>query len=137
MTLKSVLGRNLIWEYLLGPLLGPFSVPLRRRIAINEVDHNFAYIHQFIAECNESIAKYVPPGLLGSMGVSLTKWSKQGEDIVSNVTLKSLKKPDEIIPIRITIGTEQVKIGDELMSLYDNDRILNNIAQKVFDFFSM
>src|SRR5262249_1476477 len=104
------LGPNLIWEYLLGPLLGPFSVPLRRRIAINEVDHNFACIHQFIAECNESIAKYVSPGLLGSTGVSLTKCSKQGEDIVSNVTLKSLKKSDGIIPIRMTIGTEQGKL---------------------------
>jgi len=135
--MRLALGRNLIWKYLLGPLLGPFSFPLRRRIAINEVDHNFAYVHQFIAECNESIAKYVPPGLLGSTGVSLTKWSKQGEDIVSNVTLKSLKRPDGIIPVRLTIGTEQVKIGDELMSLYDNERILNNIARKVSDFFSM
>jgi hypothetical protein len=71
--------------------------------------------------------------LLGSTGVSLTKWTKKGEDVVSNVTLKSLKKPDEIIPIRIT----QVKIGDELMSLYDNERIKNNIARKVSDFFSV
>jgi len=60
MTLKSVLGRSLIWEYLLGAVLGPLSNPLRRHIAIKEATRRFAHIHQFIAECNESLAKYLP-----------------------------------------------------------------------------
>jgi hypothetical protein len=62
--MESVLGRNLLWEYLLGPVLGPFGSLLRRHIAINEANQSFAHIHRFIAECNKSLAKHLPAGLL-------------------------------------------------------------------------
>ena len=136
MTLKSVLGRNLIWEYLLGPVLGPFSNPLRRHIAINEANRSFAHIHQFIAECNESLAKYLPAGLLNLAGVSMAEWSREGEDIISNLRLRSVRKQQTIISLRITVGSDQVRIGDELMSLSDSEKILNSISRKVSDFFS-
>jgi len=78
----------------------------------------------------------MPPGLANSWGVSLAEWSREGNDIVSNLRLKTLRKKETIIPIRITVGTEQVKIGDELMLLSDSEKILNSISRKVSDFFS-
>jgi hypothetical protein len=134
--LRSVLRRRIIWEYPLGPLLGPFSAPLRGHIAINEANQSFARVHQFISECNESLAKYLPAGLLNSAGVSMAKWSRDGEDIISHLTLRSLKRPQVTIPIRITVGTDQVKIGDELVSVSDSEKLLNSISRKVVDFFS-
>lgn len=67
--MESVLGRNLIWEYLLGPVLGPFGSLLRQHIAINEANQSFAHIHRFIAECNKSLVKHLPAGLLNSAGL--------------------------------------------------------------------
>ena len=72
MTLGLALRRRILWEYLLEPLLGPFSAPLRRHIAIKEANQSFGHIRRFIAECNESLAKFMPPGLANSWGVSLT-----------------------------------------------------------------
>ena len=137
MTTKSVLGRKLIWKYLWEPLLGPLSSPVRGHIAKQEVDQSFAHIHQFVAECNDSIARYVPPGLLNSTGVSLAAWSREGEEIISTLSLRSLKKREMTIPIRIAVGTGQVKIGDESMSLSDSEKLLNSISRKVSQFFSM
>jgi len=109
---------------------------LRRHIAIKEANQSFGHIRRFIAECNESLAKFMPPGLANSWGVSLAEWSREGNDIVSNFRLRTLRKQETIIPIRITVGTEQVKIGDELMLLSDSEKILNSISRKVSDFFS-
>src|SRR5262249_15819497 len=64
----------------------------------------------FVVGCNESLAKYLPPGLANSWGVSMAKWSREGDDIISNLRLRSLRKQETTIPIRITVGTEQVKI---------------------------
>ena len=136
MTLRLALRRRILWEYLLEPLLGPFSAPLRRHIAIKEANQSFGHVRRFIAECNESLARYMPPGLANSWGVSLAEWSREGNDIVSNLRLKTLRKKETIIPIRITVGTEQVKIGDELMLLSDSETILNSVSRKVSDFFS-
>ena len=133
MRLRS--GLRLSWEYLWGLLLGPFSVPLRRHIAINQANQSFAHIHQFIANCNESLAKYLPSALLESTGVSLTEWSREGDDIISNLTLKSLRKQETTIPVRVTVGTEQVRIGEELMLLSDSEKIPNSISRRVANFF--
>jgi hypothetical protein len=136
MTLASVLRQRIIWEYLLEPLLGPFGAPLRRHIAIKEANQTFGHVRRFVAECNQSLAKYLPPGLANSWGVSMVEWSREGNDIISNIRLSSLRKQETVIPIRITVGAEQVKIGDELMLLSDSERILNSVSRKVSDFFS-
>src|SRR5262249_49019536 len=136
MRLNPVLRRRIIWNYLLEPLLGPFSGPLRRHIAINEANQSFGHVRQFLAECNESLAKYLPPGLANSWGVSMAEWSREGNDIISNLRMRSLRKQETSIPIRITVGAEQVKIGDELMLLTDSERILNSVSRKVSEFFS-
>jgi hypothetical protein len=85
MTLRLASRRRILWEYLLEPLLGPFSAPLRRHIAIKEANQSFGHVRRFLAECNESLAKYLPPGLASSWGVSLAEWSREGNDIVSNL----------------------------------------------------
>jgi hypothetical protein len=74
--------------------------------------------------------------LASSAGVSLTAWSREGDQIVSSLRLKSLKKPEMIILLKIKLGTEQVKIGDSALLLSDSERILNVIARTVSDFFS-
>jgi hypothetical protein len=74
--------------------------------------------------------------LASSAGVSLATWSLEGDHIVSSLRLKSLKKTEMIIPLRIKLGTEQVKIGESLLLLSDSERILNVIARTVSDFFS-
>jgi hypothetical protein len=130
----------MIWEHLLRPVLGPFSGTverrLRGRVAIKKANQSFAHITQFIAEFNETLSKNVPPGLVSLAGVSLTGWSRQGDDIISSLRLRSLRKQEMIIPLRIKVGAEQVKIGEASLLLSDSERILNVIARTVSDFFS-
>src|SRR6266516_8217692 len=124
------------WVRLLGPVLGPFTGTVERRIAIKKANQRFAHINRFIAEVNESLSEYIPPGLASSAGVSLTAWSREGEHIVSSLRLRSLRKQEVIIPIQIKLGTEQLKIGETSLSLSDNERILSIITRTVSDFFS-
>ncbi len=124
------------WVRLLGPVLGPFTGTVEGRIAIKKANQRFAHIDRFIAEVNESLSEYIPPGLISSAGVSRTAWSREGEHIVSSLRLKSLKKQEMTIPVRIKIGTDQVEIGEASLLLSDSERILNVIARTVSDFFS-
>ena len=124
------------WVRLLGPVLGPFTGTVERRIAIKKANQRFAHIDRFIAEVNETLSEYIPPGLISSAGVSLTAWSREGEHIVSSLRLKSLRKQEMTIPVRIKIGTDQVEIGEASLLLSDSERILNVIARTVSDFFS-
>ena len=98
------------WVRLLGPVLGPFSGTIERRLhgrfAIKKAKQSFGHITQFIAELNETLSKNLPPGLVSSAGVSLTGWSQQGDDIISSLRLRSLRKQEMIIPLRIPVGTE-------------------------------
>jgi len=61
------------WVRLLGPVLGPFTDPLERRLrerdAIRKANQSFRHITQFIAEFNETLVKDLPPGLASSAGV--------------------------------------------------------------------
>ncbi len=128
------------WVRLLGPVLGPFSGTIERRLrgrfAIKEANQIFGHITQFIAELNETLSKNLPPGLVSSAGVSLTGWSQQGDDIINSLRLRSLRKQEMIIPLRIAVGTDQVKIGDVSLLLSDSEAILGVITRTVFGFFS-
>ncbi len=128
------------WEHLLARVLGLFSGTIERRLrgrfAIKEANQIFGHITRFIAELNETLSKNLPPGLVSSAGVSLTAWSREGEHIVSSLRLKSLKKQEMTIPVRIKVGTDQVEIGEASLLLSDSERILNVIARTVSDFFS-
>jgi len=73
---------------------------------------------------------------VSSAGVSLTSWSQQGDDIISSLRLRSLRKQEMIIPLRITVGTDQVKIGEVSLLLSDSEGILGVITRTVFGFFS-
>jgi len=120
----------------LAPVLGPFPGTVERRIAIKKANQRFAHIDRFIAEVNETLSEYIPPGLASSAGVSRTAWSREREHIVSSLRLKSLKKQEMTIPVRIKVGTDQVEIGEASLLLSDSERILNVIARTVSDFFS-
>ncbi len=124
------------WVRLLGPVLGPFSGTVEGRIAIKKANQRFAHIDRFIAEVNETLSEYIPPGLASSAGVSRTAWSREREHIVSSLRLKSLRKQEMTIPVRIKVGTDQVEIGEASLLLSDSERILNVIARTVSDFFS-
>ena len=128
------------WVRLLGPVLGPFTDPIERRLrerdAIKRANQSFGHITQFIAELNETLSKNLPPGLVSSAGVSLTSWSQQGDDIISSLRLRSLRKQEMIIPLRITVGRDQVKIGEVSLLLSDSEGILGVITRTVFGFFS-
>jgi len=128
------------WVRLLGPVLGPFTDPLERRLrerdAIRKANRSFGHITQFIAEFNETLVKDLPPGLASSAGVSLTDWSRQGDDIISSLTLRSLRKQEMIIPLRITVGTDQVTIGEVSLLLSDSEGIQGVITSTVIRFFS-
>src|SRR6266516_5086837 len=91
---------------------------------------------RFIAELNETLSKNLPPGLVSSAGVSLTGWSQQGNDTISSLRLRSLRKQEMIIPLRIAVGTDQVKIGEVSLLLSDSEGILGVITRTVFGFFS-
>src|SRR6266849_2384634 len=128
------------WARLLGPVLGPFIDPLERRSrerdAIRKANQSFGHITQFIAEFNEPLVKDLPPGLASSAGVSRTTWSRQGDDIISSLRLRSLRKQEMIIPLRITVGTDQVKIGEVSLLLSDSEGIRAVITSTVIRFFS-
>ena len=128
------------WVRLLGPVLGPFTDPIERRLrerdAIKRANQSFGHITQFIAELNETLSKNLPPGLVSSAGVSLTSWSQQGDDIISWLRLRSLRKQEMIILLRITVGRDQVKIGEVSLLLSDSEGILGVITRTVFGFFS-
>ena len=118
------------------PVLGPFSGAFEARVAIKRANQRFAHINQFIGEVNERFSQYIAPGLIGSEGASLTAWSREGDHIVSSLRLKSLRKQEMIVSIRIKVGTDHVKIGDASLLLSDNEAILNAVARAVSDFFS-
>jgi hypothetical protein len=124
------------WVRLLGPVLGPFTGTVERRAAIRKANRSFGHITQFIAEFNETLVKDLPPGLASSAGVSLTDWSRQGNDIISSLRRRSLRKQEMTIPLRITVGTEQVKIGEVSLLLSDNEGIRGVITSTVIRFFS-
>jgi len=128
------------WVRLLGPVLGPFTDPLERRVrerdAIRKANQSFGHITQFIAEFNETLVKDLPPGLASSAGVSLTAWSRQGDAIISSLRLRSLRKQEMIIPLRITVGTDQVAIGEVSLLLSDSEDILGAVTRTVIGFFS-
>ena len=128
------------WVRLLGPVLGPFTDPIERRLrerdAIKRANQSFGHITQFIAELNETLSKNLPPGLVSSAGVSLTGCSQQGDDIINSLRLRSLRKQEMIIPLRITVGRDQVKIGEVSLLLSDSEGILGVITRTVFGFFS-
>jgi riboflavin synthase alpha subunit len=126
----------MIWNYLLRPVLGPFSGTVEGRVAIKKANQRFAHINRFIAELNETLSEYIPPGLVSSTGVSLTAWSREGDHITSSLRLRSLRKQEMIIPLRIKVGTDQVEIGEASLLLSDSERLLNVITRIVSDFFS-
>jgi hypothetical protein len=124
------------WVRLLGPVLGPFTGTVERLVAIRKAKQSFGHITQFIAEFNETLFKNLPPASASSAGVSLTAWSRQGDDIVSSLRLRSLRRQEMIIPLRIKVGTDQVKIGEVSLLLSDSEGILGVITRKVIGFFS-
>ncbi len=124
------------WVRLLGPVLGPFTGTVERRVAIGKANRSFRHITQFIAEFNETLVKDLPPGLANSAGVSLTAWSRQGDDMISSLKLRSLRKEEMIIPLRIAVGSDQVKIGEGSLLLSDSEGILGVITNTVIRFFS-
>src|SRR6266704_2155711 len=113
------------WEHLLARVLGLFSGTIERRLrgrfAIKETNQIFGHITRFIAELNETLSKNLPPGLVSSAGVSLTGCSQQGDDIINSLRLRSLRKQEMIIPLRIAVGTDQVKIGEVSLLLSDSE----------------
>ncbi len=90
------------WVRLLGPVLGPFSGTIERRLhgrfAIKKANQSFGHITQFIAELNETLSKNLPPGLVDSAGVSLTGWSQQGDDIISSLRLTLGTRAPMVVP---------------------------------------
>src|SRR5216684_5508721 len=128
------------WVRLLARVLGLFSGTIERRLrgrfAIKETNQIFGHITQFIAELNETLSKNLPLGLVSSAGVSLTGWSQQGDDIINSLRLRSLRKQEMIIPLRIAVGTDQVKIGEVSLLLSDSEGIRGVITSTVIRFFS-
>src|SRR6266498_1531163 len=54
------------WIRLLEPVLGPFSGPIERRVAIKRANQSFGHITQFIKEFNETLFQGLPAGLVSS-----------------------------------------------------------------------
>ena len=69
--------------------------------------------------------------------MSLTSWSQQGDDIISSLRLRSLRKQEMIIPLRITVGTDQVTIGEVSLLLSDGEGMQGVITSTVIRFFSI
>src|SRR5712691_65830 len=90
------------WEHLLARVLGLFRGTiegrLRGRFAIKETNQIFGHITRFIAELNETLSKYLPPGLVSSAGVSLTGWSQQGDDIINSLRLTLGTRAPMVVP---------------------------------------
>ncbi len=68
--------------------------------------------------------------------MSLTAWSREGDHVVSSLRLRSPTKQEMIIPLRITVGKDQVKIGEVSLLLSDTEGIMGVITRTVFGFFS-
>ena len=117
-------------------LVSAIARHLRGRAAIKRANQSFAHINGFIAELNEILCKDLPPGLVRSAGVSLTAWSGEGDHIVSSLRLRSPTKQEKIIPLRITVGKDRVKIGEVSLLLSDSEGILGVITRAVSGFFS-
>jgi hypothetical protein len=117
-------------------LVSTIARHLRGRAAIKGANQSFEHINRFIAELNEILYKDLPPGLVSSAGVSLTAWSREGDHIVSSLRLRSPTKQERIIPLRITVGKDQVKIGEVSLLLSDTEGIMGVITRTVFGFFS-
>jgi hypothetical protein len=117
-------------------LVSAIARRLRGRAAIKRANQSFEHINRFIAEINEILYKDLPPGLVSSAGVSLTAWSREGDHVVSSLRLRSPTKQEMIIPLRITVGKDQVKIGEVSLLLSDSEGILGVITRAVFGFFS-
>jgi len=117
-------------------LVSAIARRLRGRAAIKRANQSFEHINRFIAEINEILYKDLPPGLVRSSGVSLTAWSREGDHIVSSLRLRSPTKREKIIPLRITVGKDQVKIGEVSLLLSDSEGILGVITRAVFGFLS-
>jgi hypothetical protein len=117
-------------------LVSAIARRLRGRAAIKRANQSFEHINRFIEELNEILYKDLPPGLVSSAGVSLTAWSREGDHIVSRLRLRSLTKQEMIIPLRITVGKDQVTIGEVSLLLSDSEGILGVITRTVFGFFS-
>src|SRR5260370_38476576 len=96
------------WVRLLGPILGPFTGTVERLVAIRKANQSFRHITQFIAEFNETLVKDLPPGLASSAGVSLSAWSPSGDDIISRLRLRSLRKQAMSIPIQLPATPDKV-----------------------------
>src|SRR6266516_4886247 len=124
------------WIRLLEPVLGPFGGPIERRVAIKRANQSFGHITQFIKEFNETLFQGLTAGLVSSAGVSLSAWSRQGDDIISTLSLRSLRKQEMIIPLRITVGADEGKIGEMSLWLADSERLLGVITRAVSRFFS-
>jgi hypothetical protein len=71
--------------------------------SLNGAPKNFKWL-------DHAAAKFIKE--TGGRSVSLTAWSREGENIVSTLRLKSLREQEMIIPLQIKMGTEQFKIGD-------------------------
>ncbi len=121
----------------IGTCSWPFTGTVERLVAIRKANRSFGHITQFIAEFNETLVKDLPPGLASSAGVSLTAWSRKGDDIISSLRLRSLRKQEMIIPLRITVGTDQVTIGEVSLLLSDSEGIQGVITSTVIRFFSI
>jgi hypothetical protein len=117
-------------------LVSAIARRLRGRAAIKRANQSFEHINRFIAEINEILYKDLPPGLVSSAGVSLTAWSREDDHVVSSLRLRSPTKQEMIIPLRITVGKDQVKIGEVSLLLSDSEGILGVITRAVFGFFS-
>ena len=68
--------------------------------------------------------------------MSLTAWSREGDHVVSSLRLRSPTKQEMIIPLRITVGKDQVKIGEVSLLLSDTEGIMGVITRTVLGFFS-
>jgi len=56
--------------------------------------------------------------------------------MISSLKLRSLRKEEMIIPLRIAVGSDQVKIGEGSLLLSDSEGILGVITNTVIRFFS-
>jgi len=117
-------------------LVSAIARPLRAHFAIRKANRRFGHVTEFIAEFNETLSKNLPSGLSSSAGVSLASWSREGDDIISSLKLRSLRKSEMIIPLRIRVGTDHVKIGAVSVLLSDRERLFNIVKRTISGFFS-
>jgi hypothetical protein len=117
-------------------LVSAIARRLRAHFAIKKVNRRFRHVTRFITEFNEILSKNPPPGLVSSAGVSLASWSREGDDIISSLRLRSLRKPEMTIPLRVTVGANHVKVGEMWVLFSDGEKLLNVVKRAVAGFFS-